>query len=133
MITYARDAAAVIRRLATSLADTKIRHVIITSYMRDRYSLVAENGMFISVVLDGIFTYFSIDPELIIARSEEARDIFLKVWYEVFPESVVAYEPYISGALHLAKQLGESDGGMQTLITGSQHLVGPALSLLQES
>jgi len=74
-----------------------------------------------------------IDPEYTTTRAEEARDIFLRVWHEIYPEVAVAYEPYIDGALKLAKQIGESDGGAQTLITGSQHLVGPALSLLEDS
>jgi len=79
-----------------------------------------------------MLAYFSIDLEFTRARSEEARDLFLKVWHEVYPESIVAYEPYINGALKRAEKLGDYDCGMQTLITGSQHLVGPALSVLQE-
>ena len=48
MITDARDAAAVIRRLANSFAGTKIRHVIVTSYMRDKDSLDSKNGLFVN-------------------------------------------------------------------------------------
>jgi len=80
-----------------------------------------------------MFTYFAIDPKFIKAQSEKATEVFSRIWHEFYPESIVTYEPYIKGALKLAKQLGESEGGTQTLITGSQHLVGPALSILQES
>jgi len=47
MITDARDVAAVIRCLATSLASVEIRHVIITTYELDQDSDVDTNGMFV--------------------------------------------------------------------------------------
>ena len=43
----------------------------------------------------------------------------------------MAFELSIEGALNLAKKIGDENGGMQTLITGSLYLIGGALRLLE--
>ena len=47
------------------------------------------------------------------------------------PGANISIEPTIEGALNLARRVGDQDNGMQALVTGSLHLVGSALSLLQ--
>jgi len=41
------------------------------------------------------------------------------------------FESTIQGALDMAKKIGKDHGSVQTLVTGSQHLVGGALSLIE--
>lgn len=45
-------------------------------------------------------------------------------------KSDIWQEPTIQGAIAKAREIGNGSNGMQTLITGSQHLVGPALRIL---
>ena len=42
-------------------------------------------------------------------------------------------EATIEGALNLAKRISDGDNAMEALVTGSQHLVGGALFLLDLS
>jgi folylpolyglutamate synthase len=61
--------------------------------------------------------------------------IYRDLWSQkIDPEAQVFTEDTIEGALNLARKIGEqhgSAGGMQTLITGSLHLVGGALNILR--
>jgi hypothetical protein len=61
--------------------------------------------------------------------------IYRHIWKQTIdPEAQVFTEDTIEGALNLARKIGEQNGGglgMQTLITGSLHLVGGALNLLK--
>ena len=61
----------------------------------------------------------------------ELQDDYIKVWKSVHGEGHTAFEPSIEGALNLAKQIGDENGGMKTLITGSLYLIGGALRLLE--
>lgn len=47
------------------------------------------------------------------------------------PKAAIIKEQTIEGALNTARRIGEEKGGMQTLVTGSLHLVGGALNLLR--
>ena len=47
------------------------------------------------------------------------------------PEAVIVRQDAIEGALNFAKNIGEQYNGMETLVTGSLHLVGGALNLLR--
>lgn len=49
------------------------------------------------------------------------------------PKAVVTVEPSVKTAINTIRQLGDFDSGMQTLITGSLHLVGEALAVLDPS
>jgi folylpolyglutamate synthase len=53
------------------------------------------------------------------------------VWKKIYPDTIVASEQAIQGALNLARTIGEQNNGMQTLVTGSLHLIGGALNLLR--
>jgi folylpolyglutamate synthase len=59
--------------------------------------------------------------------------MYAGVWEKVDRVAEISFEPTIEGALMLAKRIGEQVNGMQTLVTGSLHLVGNALSLLKPS
>ena len=72
--------------------------------------------------------------------SEQARRVqqpsdptaFCEIWKNAFPKSEIMYEPTIRGAIQRVKNLASSaPNAVRALITGSQHLVGPALQILQ--
>lgn len=52
-------------------------------------------------------------------------------WKKIDPQAEIITENAIEGALHAARKIGEKEGGMRTLITGSLHLVGGVLNLLR--
>lgn len=59
------------------------------------------------------------------------RNQYIEAWKSIDPSASISFEPTIEGALNLARRVGNQRNGMQTLVTGSLHLVGSALSLLQ--
>ena len=59
------------------------------------------------------------------------RDAYISAWKSVDPAVEISVEETIEGALNLAREIGERENGVQTLITGSLYLVGGALSLLE--
>ncbi|KAK3173247.1 hypothetical protein OEA41_006576 [Lepraria neglecta] len=61
----------------------------------------------------------------------ELQNEYIEAWKSVYGEGHAAFESSIEGALNLAKKIGEEQGGMQTLITGSLYLIGGALRLLE--
>ena len=66
-----------------------------------------------------------------VARPEvTSQKAFGAIWKSSHPNSRVLYEENIQQALDSARKIGTEAGGMQTLITGSQHLVGGALFFL---
>lgn len=52
-----------------------------------------------------------------------------ETWKSIDSTAQISLEPTIEGALDLAKRIG-GEQGMQTLVTGSTRLVGPALHFL---
>ena len=59
------------------------------------------------------------------------QELYSDVWRRIDPDAIIASEQSIQGALNLARTIGEQRNGMQTLVTGSLHLVGGALNLLR--
>ena len=59
--------------------------------------------------------------------------VYAQTWKRVQPTATILFEPTIQGAIEMARKIGKDYNSIQTLITGSQHLVGGALSLLQRS
>ena len=53
------------------------------------------------------------------------------LWKELDSTATIIIERTIEGALDRAKEIGKTEGGMQTLVTGSLHLVSGALYLLK--
>lgn len=58
---------------------------------------------------------------------------YIEAWKSMDLRADISIEPTIEGALDLARRIGDQVNGMQTLVTGSLHLVGSALSLLQSN
>jgi folylpolyglutamate synthase len=58
----------------------------------------------------------------------ESLALLDEAWTALRAPGTIWHEPTIQGAIALARRLRE--GRTQTLITGSQHLVGPALKVL---
>ena len=56
---------------------------------------------------------------------------YIEAWKSIDPVVDMTVETTIEGALKLALEIGNRDGGMQTLVTGSLYLVGGALSFLE--
>ena len=63
--------------------------------------------------------------------SPELQELYAKFWKKIDPEATVSCERTIEGALHQAREIGDQNNGMQTLVTGSLHLVSGALYLLE--
>jgi hypothetical protein len=69
----------------------------------------------------------------VISRSETTSHVaFGEIWKQFHKESHILYEPDVQKALDSARKLGTEAGGMYTLVTGSQHLVGGALYSLNK-
>ena len=74
---------------------------------------------------------FSPDRNLKNRFSPEVQEHYAKVWNNIDHKATVSRERTIEGALHRAKEIGDQNDGMQTLVTGSLHLVSGALYLLE--
>ena len=112
-ISDQRDTAVVLKRLATDLSAVHVQNVIFTSYDRKQ----------------------SFSPgaavELGNAKDDSKwQETYGAIWKSVHPESSVHYKANIQQALESARAMGFEAGCTHTLITGSQHLVGGALFLL---
>jgi folylpolyglutamate synthase len=68
------------------------------------------------------------DPEAI--KGMTMQKLFMEKWTELDPEAKVSLSPSIEGALEYVKTLAGQEKEVQALITGSLHLVGGALGLL---
>ncbi|RSL81370.1 hypothetical protein CEP51_005907 [Fusarium floridanum] len=111
-VSNQRDGVGVLQHLAAVLCRVKIHHVIFTLYDPKR-------GFDIESTPDMIT-----DPETVSQR------VYGEAWERLHRNSHVLYEPSVKQALNTARNLSTASGGMQTLITGSQHLVGAALFYL---
>jgi folylpolyglutamate synthase len=86
-----------------------------------------------------IFTTYRMNEDSGIGRSETEFDIahlqkvYTETWRKIQPDAEILVEQTIDGALESARKIGrERGGGAEVLITGSQHLVGPALACIQQ-
>ena len=111
-ISHVREGGPVLECLARALQG-KVDHVIFTTYRRHEDSPVGRSEK-----------EFNID---------ELHKVYVETWNQVHPATETMVERTIESALEAARRIGKEsgDGGMQTLITGSQHLVGPALALIR--
>jgi folylpolyglutamate synthase len=132
LITDQRDGAAVFERLANSLAGNGVQYAIFTTYGRNQDS--DTNGrMHIYVAAFALpLTDSSSDPQSKnLEEYSRDLDVYAEIWKRVQPNSAILLEPTIQGAVEMARGIGRDHGGMQTLVTGSQYLVGGALTHLQ--
>jgi len=63
--------------------------------------------------------------------SPEIQESYVQVWRNLDHRATISRERTIEGALHRAREFGNQNDGMQTLVTGSLHLVSGALYLLE--
>ncbi|KAI9680512.1 MAG: hypothetical protein M1817_003952 [Caeruleum heppii] len=64
--------------------------------------------------------------------SLEDQRRYVELWQSIDVVAQVSSERTIEEALSRAKDIGDREGGMQTLVTGSQHLVSGAVCLLED-
>lgn len=106
-INETRDAVGLLRSLAKSLKESGVR------------------------IDDVIFSTYDETDSVQAKNPPKSPDSFYRVWDQFFPDSSMRNEPTILGALTVAAKLGGERKTQHTLITGSQHLVGPALQVLK--
>ncbi|KAF2085297.1 folylpolyglutamate synthase [Saccharata proteae CBS 121410] len=99
-ISDQRDSTLVLECLARALGNVDIHHVIFTLYTSGQ------------------------DFE---SESQTGDSVYRKIWKMTHDESIISFAPNAQEALASAREIGAANGGMSTLITGSQHLVGGAL------
>lgn len=106
-INELRDTAGLLESLAQALLDCKanVKHVIFSTYDES--------------------------AEKKATRKPKSPMLFHETWEKVQSGTQIWDEPTIQGAIERATQLGDGMEEVQTLITGSQHLVGPALRILK--
>ncbi|TKA63940.1 hypothetical protein B0A55_10678 [Friedmanniomyces simplex] len=111
-INELRDSAALLRGLAKALRDcgAGMGHVIFTSYATRASDKGEATG-----------------------RSVEGEELLHETWRRCQPGTQVWDEPSIEDAIERARKIAKesADCTGHVLITGSQHLVGPALGILQ--
>lgn len=63
--------------------------------------------------------------------SLDVQNDYVEAYRSIDPDVHITIEPTIEGALNHAREIGNRDNGMQTLVTGSLYLIGGALRLLE--
>lgn len=129
LITDQRDATAVFQRLVTALKNSRIDSVVFTTYETD---VCAENGNDFDCILYLLLLTVSTEQSTVKSLHQMAQ-LYLEIWKQAFPHTDVFLEPSIRGALKRGTNISEKHSSSQILITGSQHLVGGALSILNRS
>jgi hypothetical protein len=127
----------VFEQLTNSLTGSGINAVIFTTYERVQGADL-QHGIHIPMnaitLLKFTLTNQISDPQSEMSKSMHAEQyVYAEIWRKSHPHSFIYFEPTIQGALDAVRNVGKDYGSIQTLITGSQHLVGGALYLLQDS
>lgn len=65
--------------------------------------------------------------------SPATQEKYAEFWRQFDPTTLISEERTIEDALDRARRIGDEQGGMQVLITGSLHLVSGALFVLQSA
>ncbi|KAL9119551.1 MAG: hypothetical protein Q9187_003896 [Circinaria calcarea] len=128
-----RDRTALLKCVARSLQDSGIRaqHVIFSTY-DERQDGVVRIGMAQRHILGTEHRLIlTSDKNLQNRFSLEVQERYAEIWRTIDPDAEISLERTIEGALNLARRIGDRGNGMQTLVTGSLHLVSGALSLLE--
>ncbi|KAF2257735.1 putative tetrahydrofolylpolyglutamate synthase [Lojkania enalia] len=112
-VTEQRDATAVIRSLASSFQPGDIQIAIFTMY-------------------DPVQDFEATTENLVKHADLSILQDFSYVWTARHAKSEVIFTADVPHALARAREFGDVNGGMQTLVTGSQHLVGAALFYLNQ-
>jgi len=111
-ITKVREGGPIIECLAHALQG-KVSHAIFTTYRQDEDSAEGRSEREFDI--------------------EKLQNAYVEIWKRIQPEAQIVVERTIEKALEAARRIGKEagDGGMRALVTGSQHLVGPALRLIK--
>ncbi|KAL9630732.1 MAG: hypothetical protein Q9164_006269, partial [Protoblastenia rupestris] len=112
-----RDGAALLRCIANTLQmhDTAVEHLIISTYKQ---------------TVDGVSDAYRCFRQPNQQFSTGMQKEYMDAWKSILPQTQATFESTIEGAINLARSLDQGTG-MQILVTGSQHLVGGALRLLE--
>ncbi|KAF8431656.1 Mur ligase [Terfezia claveryi] len=104
--------------------ELSVKHAVewFAKCISENQSCIKNNNIWVEYI---IFTIYQ-------ERQDGSKRIALycDIWKKIDPEVVIVSEPSIEGALNFARSIGKENGRMETLITGSLHLVGRALNLL---
>lgn len=65
--------------------------------------------------------------------TSQDQHAYAETWKKARPSLTILFEPTVKGAIKMARNIEKTHDGMQTIITGCQHLVGGVLSLHQRS
>ncbi|KAL8725125.1 MAG: hypothetical protein Q9181_006537 [Wetmoreana brouardii] len=115
-----RDGAALLKGVAEALhrGGLQIQHVILSTYEEQQDGAVNTDRCFKTPGKP---------------FSSELQKDYIEAYRRIEPNVDISVEPTIEGAMHLAKDIGTRDSGMQTLVTGSLYLTGGALRLLEKN
>ena len=108
-----------------------MQHVVFSTYDERRDGRTRIGICSCSNIKDRNELIPSADRNLKNRFSPEVQECYAEVWKSLDPKATVSRERTIEGALHRAREIGDQNEGMQTLVTGSLHLVSGALNLLE--
>jgi len=108
--------------------DIQMHHVIFTSTETVNGSGIAYH---ISMCFSADFYLVPVFTGSTASLSPDYRQKYTRTWKTFFPDADIVDEPNADAALKLAKTIGQLGDGMDVLVTGSQHLVSYALSVLR--
>jgi folylpolyglutamate synthase len=110
--------------------DARPDHVIFTTY-QEREDGSTRIGK-LPEIWSSIIQLTSLDKTLKTPETPfpDFLTVYSELWKSLDPQTKVSKNSTIEGALKLAKRIGDQEGGMLTLVTGSLHLVGGALNIL---
>ncbi|EPE27451.1 MurD-like peptide ligase, catalytic [Glarea lozoyensis ATCC 20868] len=111
LLTDQRDGAAVFERLAASLVGSGIEHVIFTTY---------EWGDISSSIDD--------TNSDVPSTTLQIQQDYANIWKRSHTDTNIHFQPTIKRSLDVIRNISDDCGNVQTLITGSQHLVGELAS-----
>lgn len=75
----------------------------------------------------------SLDRNLTNRFSHAIQEKYAEFWRQFDPTTLISAERTIEEALDRARRIGDEQGGMQVLITGSLHLASGALFVLEST
>lgn len=132
-----REGAAILRTIAKTLRENNVSvdHLVITTYEERLDGTEDIGGLSCLNCAHHTFTDCTLGRCMDSNRrpfAEELQQHYIQAWKEYQPEAEVSVGLAVEGALGLARAK-DRGAGMHTLITGSLHLVGSALRLLESA
>lgn len=131
-----RDGRVLVECLGRALLEqgAKPEHVIFTTYNErdDGTSRLGKIPHTAQLSVSALISY-STDKTLKVPEKPfpDLCSVYTAIWSRLDPEAVVSSRPTIESAIRLAEQIAARCGGAQCFVTGSLHLVGGALNLLE--